>query len=77
MQIGRGLVRIGPTSAIARSSTPFVRECVIADRAGAVFEDRNRRLIDVPLIRAVDLLAGNLGELDRVSMVERRVGLTH
>ena len=76
MEIGRGLVRVGPTSAIARSSTSFVRECGITDRVGAVLVDRNRGLIDVPLIRAVDLLAGNLGEFDRVSVVERRVGLT-
>ena len=76
MEIGRGLVRVGPTSAIARSSTYFVRECGITDRVGEVLEDRNRGLIDVPIIGAVDLLPGNLGELDRVSVVEKRVGLT-
>ena len=76
MEIGRGLVRVAPTSAIARWSTSFVRECVIADRVGEVLEDRNRGLIDVPLISAVDLLPGNLGELDRISVVEKRVGLT-
>ena len=76
MEIGRGLVRVGPTSAIARSSTSFVRECGITDRVGAVLVDRNRGLIDVPFIRVADLFFENLGELDRVSAVGRRVGLT-
>ena len=76
MEIGRGLVRVAPTSAIVRWSTSFVRECVITDRVGMVLENRDCSLIDVPLIRALDLLPGNLGECDRVSVVEKRVGLT-
>ena len=76
MEIGRGLVRVGLASAIAGSSTSFVRECGVTDRVGMVSEDRDCSLIDVPLIRVADLFFENLGEVDRVSVAERRVGLT-